>query len=90
MNYTKIKKSINFYKIYFFRSDDLDNLDDLDDLENEEIEENEDNIKHVKTIKREPSPIPTNMNIDESDVRLIHHNWSFLSTILPDEEIIEK
>ncbi|XP_047366330.1 WD repeat-containing protein 75 isoform X1 [Vespa velutina] len=74
----------------FSRSDDLDNLDNLDDLENEEVEENEDNIKHVKTIKREPSPIPMNINIDESNIRLIHHNWSFLSTILPDEEIIEK
>ncbi|KAK2582531.1 hypothetical protein KPH14_004825 [Odynerus spinipes] len=62
----------------------------LDDLDDETFDEDEDDDKDLKSIKREPSPITTKMDVDESDIRLTHHNWSFLMTILPDEETIEQ
>jgi len=64
--------------IIFRESDDEDTRNDTSDLSDDETS---------RPLKPEITPISAeNENTDVLETQLINHDWSFLSTILPDQE----
>ena len=53
----------------------------------EESEESEEELSRPK--RHESPPVTEIDDVDESKVQLVDHDWSFLKTILPDQEVIE-
>ncbi|KAL6434766.1 hypothetical protein ACFW04_005163 [Cataglyphis niger] len=63
----------------FRDSDDDSARDDLSDLSDSEVS---------RSTKLAVTPTNEDEDMDESNVQLINHDWSFLSTVLPDQDNI--
>lgn len=75
-----------WYNTYFYFNFYRDNIIQKD-LQEDSAEESEGELSRSK--KQESPPIIEINDVDETKVQLVDHNWSFLSTILPDREEIE-
>ncbi|KAK9297876.1 hypothetical protein QLX08_008625 [Tetragonisca angustula] len=65
-----------------------DKIDRDETMQNdEESEESEEELSRPK--RHESPPVTEIDDVDESKVQLVDHDWSFLKTILPDQEVIE-
>ncbi|XP_076755512.1 WD repeat-containing protein l(2)05287 [Xylocopa sonorina] len=67
-------------------TDDKSDRDDTVQSDDESADESE---EVSRPRKRETSPVVEKDDTDETKVQVVDHNWSFLSTILPDQEEIE-
>ncbi|CAK9809581.1 WD repeat-containing protein 75 [Anthophora plagiata] len=65
-------------------TDDKNDRDDHIPNNEESGDESEEELSRPR--RRETPPVVENDDTDETKVQLVDHNWSFLSTILPDQE----
>ncbi|KAG9433300.1 WD repeat-containing protein 75 [Apis mellifera carnica] len=74
------------------KTQSIDDKVDKDNITQKDLQEDsaEESEGELSRSKKQESPRVIEINdVDETKVQLVDHNWSFLSTILPDREEIE-